>query len=331
MSVKSAVDISYHNGVIDFEKLKNAVDYVIIRCGYGQDMTSQDDKQWARNVGECERLGIPYGVYFYSYAKTKAKIEGEIAHCLRLLKGHSPNLPVFFDSEEKGTQSVAKYNAKRFCDAMLTNGYKSGIYASKSWFENYIGDTWGYDLWIARYANALGMNNVDIWQYSSNGRVDGINGRCDVNYVYKNYGDSSSTPTEPPTSTTTQASTRKELIALGQQHAINFTGVQIAVDGLVGGETKRMAVRVVQRAMNADYGKPLIAEDGLVGKRTRRKASKHYVKRGETQYLVTALEILCLLQGKDPNGVECPGTFGGGLARACGSEFVYATDMLYMV
>lgn len=331
MSVKSAVDISYHNGVIDFEKLKNAVDYVIIRCGYGQDMISQDDKQWVRNVSECERLGIPYGVYFYSYAKTKAKIEGEIVHCLRLLKGHSPNLPVFFDSEEKGTQSVAKYNAKRFCDAMLTNGYKAGIYASKSWFENYIGETWGYDLWIARYANALGMNNVDIWQYSSNGRVDGINGRCDVNYVYKNYGDTNTTPVKPQTSNTTQANTRKELIALGQQHAINFTGVQIAVDGLVGRDTKRMAVRVVQRAMNADYGKPFIAVDGLVGKRTRRKASKHYVKRGETQYLVTALEILCLLKGKDPNGVECPGTFGGGLARACGSEFVYATDMLYMV
>ena len=329
MSVKSAVDISYHNGVIDFEKLKNAVDYVIIRCGYGQDMTTQDDKQWERNVRECERLGIPYGVYFYSYAKTKAKIEGEITHCLRLLKGHAPNLPVFFDSEEHGTQSVAKYNAKRFCDAMLTNGYKSGIYASKSWYENYIGESWGYDLWIARYASVLGMmEKVDIWQYSSNGRVDGINGRCDVNYVYKDYTGSSPVPT--PTPTPQPVDNKKELIALGQQHAINFTGFKIAVDGIVGRDTKRMAVRVVQRAMNADYGST-IAEDGIVGKKTKAKAGKHYVKRGETQYLVTALEILCLLQGKDPNGVECPGKFGGGLARACGIEIVYAKDMLYMV
>lgn len=324
MSVKKAVDISYHNGVIDFERLKNAVDYVIIRCGYGQDMTSQDDKQWNRNVRECERLGIPYGVYFYSYAKTTARIEGEINHCLRLLQGHTPILPVFFDSEEQGTQRVAKHNAKRFCDAMLTHGYKAGIYASKSWYENYIGDTWGYDLWIARYSNALGINNVDIWQYSSNGSVDGINGRCDVNHVYKEYGDSSATPTTP------HEKPRNELIALGQQHAINFTQHQIAVDGIVGKDTKRMAVRVVQRAMNADYG-DTIAEDGIVGKKTRAKAGRHYVKRGETQFLVTALEILCLLQGKDPNGVECPGTFGGGLARACGTEFVYAKDMLHMV
>ena len=82
--------------------------------------------------------------------------------------------------------------------------------------------------------------------------------------------------------------------------------------------------------MNADYGKTLV-EDGIIGRKTLAKAGKHYVKRGETQYLVTALEILCLLQGKEPNGVECPGTFGVGLARACGSEFVYAKDMLYML
>lgn len=329
MAVKKAVDISEWNGIINFELLKHVVDYVIIRCGYGQDMASQDDKQWVRNVTECERLGIPYGVYFYSYAKTKARIEGEIKHCLRLLRGHSPSLPVFFDSEEKGTQNVAKHNAKRFCDAMITNGYKAGIYASKSWFENYIGETWGYDLWIARYANALGVDNVDIWQYSSNGSVAGINGRCDVNHVYKDYGWSNITPGTPQGPVTPEK-TRKELIALGQQHAINFTGVQIAVDGIVGKDTKRMGVRVVQRAMNLDYGSTIVV-DGIVGRRTLAKAGRHYVKRREKQYLVTALEILCLLQGKNPKGVECPGIFGGGLASACGTEFVYAKDMLYMV
>lgn len=327
MSVKKAVDVSYHNGIIDFEKLKNAVDYVIIRCGYGQDITTQDDKQWTRNVSECERLGIPYGVYFYSYAKTASKIEGEIKHCLRLLKGHTPTLPVFFDSEEKGTQSVAKHCAKRFCDAMLTNGYKAGIYASKSWYEAYIGETWGYDLWVARYANVLGMDNADIWQYSSNGSVDGVNGRCDVNYVYKDYVVSSPTPTPAPAQ---PVGTKRELIKQGQQHAFNFTGVAITVDGIVGKNTKRQAVRVVQRAMNADYGST-ITEDGIVGKKTLAKAGKHYVRRGETQYLVTALEILCLLQGKDPKGVECPGKFGEGLARACDIEIVYAKDMLYMI
>lgn len=111
---KKAVDISYHNGIINFELLKNAVDYVIIRCGYGQDMASQDDKQWNRNVGECERLGIPYGVYFYSYAKTKANIEGEINHCLRLLKGHTPTLPVFLTVKKKERNTLLNTTQSAF-------------------------------------------------------------------------------------------------------------------------------------------------------------------------------------------------------------------------
>lgn len=62
------IDVSEHQGVIDWEQVKDHIDGVILRCGYGMDIASQDDKQWARNVAECERLGIPYGVYIYSYA-----------------------------------------------------------------------------------------------------------------------------------------------------------------------------------------------------------------------------------------------------------------------
>ena len=195
--------------------------------------------------------------------------------------------------------------------------------------ENYIGETWGYDLWIARYANVLGVNNVDIWQYSSNGSVDGINGRCDVNHVYKDYGVSNITPSTPQ-KPVTHEKTRKELIALGQQHAINFTGVKIAVDGIVGKDTKRMGVRVVQRAMNLDYGRT-IAEDGIVGKKTKAKASWHYVKRGERQYLVTALESYAYYRGKTRTVLNAREHFGAGLARACGVGIIYARDMLYMV
>ena len=93
------VDVSEHNGNIDWAKVKaSGIVGAIIRCGYGQDQTGQDDKKWLRNVSECERLGIPYGVYLYSYAKTTGAVHGEINHALRLLKGHSPAWPVYFDS-----------------------------------------------------------------------------------------------------------------------------------------------------------------------------------------------------------------------------------------
>lgn len=123
----------------------------------------------------------------------------------------------------------------------------------------------------------------------------------------------------PVTNTVPQVVTNRDaIIAAGQQHSINFTGHQIKVDGVRGSETREQAVRVVQKALCLDYGAK-IQVDGVWGDATNKAFGSHYVKKGETQYLVTAAEILCMLDGKDPNGVECPGKFGNGLASAAGS------------
>lgn len=127
------VDVSKHNGTIDWAKVKKAGYHAILRCGYGDNITSQDDAQFLRNAKECERLGIPYGVYLYSYAKSTSQINSEIAHAKRLLKGRKLSYPVYFDSEEKGTEKVAAAYAKKFCDAMEKAGYWAGVYASESW------------------------------------------------------------------------------------------------------------------------------------------------------------------------------------------------------
>lgn len=76
------IDVSNANGRVDWDKLKGNIDFAILRCGYGSDMSSQDDKQWARNVAECNRLGIPWDVYLYSYAMTVKEAESEAAHAL---------------------------------------------------------------------------------------------------------------------------------------------------------------------------------------------------------------------------------------------------------
>jgi hypothetical protein len=115
----------------------------------------------------------------------------------------------------------------------------------------------------------------------------------------------------------------RNLVAEGQQHSINFTGQHIAVDGSRGPETRKQAVKVVQTALNLDYGARL-AVDGSWGPATQRAFGSHYVKKGERQYLVTAAEILCLLNGRNPNGVECPGHFGNGLKAAAGADILKA-------
>lgn len=111
------------------------------------------------------------------------------------------------------------------------------------------------------------------------------------------------------------ANASKDIIKAGQQHSINFTGHAIATDGIWGPKTKANAIRCVQNAMNLDYSSGL-AVDGIWGTKSNKALGNHYVKRGETQYMVTAVEILLMLRGYNPNGVECPGIFASGLETA---------------
>ena len=97
---KFGIDVSSFNGDINFTMIKDQIDFVLIRCGYGNDVTSQDDSKYERNVRECEALGIPYGVYFYSYALNMEDTESEIQHCLRLVRKANPTYGVWLDMED---------------------------------------------------------------------------------------------------------------------------------------------------------------------------------------------------------------------------------------
>ena len=185
---KKVIDVSYHNGVIDWAKVKaSGVDGAIIRCGYGDNITSQDDKQFKRNADECTRLVIPFGVYIYSYAKTLAQAESEAQHVLRLIAGYKLSYPVYLDLEQAGTESGAIERANRFGDIIEAAGYWCGVYANKNWWDNYLAGLTRFTRWVARYNSELGMDNVDIWQYTSDGTVDGISGRVDMNHCYRDF------------------------------------------------------------------------------------------------------------------------------------------------
>lgn len=120
-----------------------------------------------------------------------------------------------------------------------------------------------------------------------------------------------------PSSTSTSNHAKKKIVANGQKAANKFVGCNIVADGIWGNKTKKAAIKVVQTALNKDYGAKL-SVDGIWGSATDKAFGSHYVKVGERQWLVTALEILCALKGKDPKGIEYPGVFGQGLKKACG-------------
>ena len=193
---KLLIDVSEHNGKIDWETVKNYIDGAIIRCGYGMDETNQDDKQWKRNVAECERLGIPFGVYLYSYATSKEKAKSEAQHVLRLINGHTLSYPVYFDMEEPGTENVSVENAKIFGDIIEKAGYWCGIYCGKDWYKTVVkGQLKRFTLWIAEYGSNNGQMQdnykpnlgEDIWQYSSVGKMQGISETVDLNVCYRNF------------------------------------------------------------------------------------------------------------------------------------------------
>ena len=191
-AIKKGIDVSEFQGNIDWQTVKNSgIDFAIIRCGYGSDYSDQDDAKWLRNVSECERLGIPYGVYIYSYANTTAKARSEAEHVLRLLKGHNPTYPVYYDLEDKvvsnaGRSAIINF-ANIFCSTIEANGYKAGIYANLNWWDTKLNDSSlnKYEKWVAQWNYRCTYDgDYRLWQCTSDGSVPGISGRVDLNFEF---------------------------------------------------------------------------------------------------------------------------------------------------
>lgn len=187
------IDVSTHQGKIDWAVAAQHIDGAIIRCGYGQDDPRQDDIRFKENVEACIKHGIPFGVYIYSYARNVNMAKGEANHVLRLLEPYKDKIsfPVYYDLEEMGTEGTAVARAKIFGEIIEANGYWCGIYANQHWWQNYLKDNLNqYTKWVAKYSNTKpsGISgNYDMWQYSSKGSVPGIKGNVDMNICYRDF------------------------------------------------------------------------------------------------------------------------------------------------
>lgn len=192
------VDVSYHNGIIDWDAVKNSglVDFAIIRCGYGSNLTNQDDIKFVYNMQECQRVGIPLGAYIYSYAQTVAQAQSEADHTLRMIAGHEFPYKIWYDLEDDNT--TMRQNAKTigdmaqvYCNAIEQAGFEVGIYASKYWFTSILTDSRfsRWPKWVAQYNSTCTYDGLYImWQYSDSGSIPGINTKVDVNYAYTDRG-----------------------------------------------------------------------------------------------------------------------------------------------
>lgn len=181
------IDVSEHNGWINWQAVKDAGWHAIIRVGYGDNYESQDDKTAVYNMNECERLGIPYGVYIYSYAQSIAQAQSEAYHVLRMIEGRHLSYPVYWDTEEPGTQWIAYDGACAFGDIIEANGYWCGVYASRSWWQSNLGGLERFTKWVAAWGTDSPGMDCDMWQYTSDEVGPGCSGRTDCNIAYRDF------------------------------------------------------------------------------------------------------------------------------------------------
>lgn len=231
------IDVSEHQGKIDWEKVKPQIDGAILRCGYGMDIERQDDTYFRRNADECTRLGIPFGVYLYSYADSKEKARSEAAHVLRLIEGYKLSYPVYLDLEENGTQTGAIARAMIFGDVVENAGYWCGVYANLNWWDHYLTGLERFTKWVAQYNTKCDYKgaNLDMWQYSSKGKIEGIGGSVDMNECYRAFPKEIGSPVQKETGYTLRQFVREVQAVTGSQ-----------VDGVAGPETIGNTVTVSQ-------------------------------------------------------------------------------------
>lgn len=195
--MKKGLDLSQHNGIIDFTKVKESgIEFVILRVGWiGNKENHTIDTKFEEYYKKAKSVGLKIGYYVYNYCKSSNTVISGANWCLQQLRNKQIDYPIFIDMEDKAINGLSKNELTeqciQFCNFFKVKGYKSGIYANKSWFNTKldINKLLEYKIWLAEWngkENHTADFKVDLWQYSSKGKVNGINGNVDMNYCLCN-------------------------------------------------------------------------------------------------------------------------------------------------
>ena len=194
------IDVSSWQGDINWEKISQSnIDFVMIRCGYRSIETDEIkiDNKFIYNISEANKYGIPVGIYFYSTAININEAVEEASYVLNLIKDYEVLFPIVYDFEvfnkyraqDTGILEIND-NAIEFMDYIEEHGYESMLYTNLHSLQYY----WDYDrikdrkIWFAQYMEDIdNKSDYHMWQYSDNGRIDGILGKVDLNESYYMY------------------------------------------------------------------------------------------------------------------------------------------------
>lgn len=215
MATIKGIDVSEHNGVLDWAKIKAAgIRFAIIRTGYG---VSHVDTYFKANIEGALDQGIPVGAYHFSYALNAEGAKNEAAFCMKQLAPYKDKitLPVFFDFEYDTVSYAAKQgvtlgktafnaHAVAFLEAVKAAGYTPGIYYNLDYKNRFVDadKLGGYVQWYAQYTSKASWTGYDLWQYSSKYTINGISGKFDINVADESLISGVKEDTETTTPTT---------------------------------------------------------------------------------------------------------------------------------
>lgn len=195
------IDVSKWQGEIDWDKVKNdGVEFVIIRCGYRGSSTGAlvVDPYFEQNIRGATAAGLDVGVYFFTQAINQVEAVEEASMVVQLIEEYDLTYPVFIDTEGAGGDGRADgldvetrtLVCEAFCTTVKNAGYEAGVYASRNWYNNKVdADTLDkFVIWLAEYRSVpLYQGYYNMWQYTSKGSIDGIEGNVDLNISYLGY------------------------------------------------------------------------------------------------------------------------------------------------
>lgn len=196
---RSGIDVSKWNGDIDWDKVKNAgVEFAIVRAGYRGSVTGSlvQDIYFDANMKGAAKADIPVGVYFFTQATNEVEAVEEASAVLSWIREYQITYPVFIDTEGAGGNGRADkldtdsrtLVCEAFCRTIENAGYRAGVYASRNWYNHnlQVEKLEDYYIWLAEYRSVpLYQGYYRMWQYSSKGKIDGIDGNVDMNVMYE--------------------------------------------------------------------------------------------------------------------------------------------------
>lgn len=195
---KVGIDVSKYQGDIDWEKVAAAgVEFVIIRAGYRGSVTGAivKDPLFEQNIKGAEAAGLEVGVYFFTQAISEAEAVEEASAVITMVAPYKLKLPIYIDTEGAGGNGRADgLDAETrtevcdaFCRTCVNAGYNGGVYASRYWLYNnlFMDRLNKYEVWLAEYVSVPKYTGYyTMWQHSSKGKIDGINGNVDLDIYY---------------------------------------------------------------------------------------------------------------------------------------------------